>query len=66
MNFSRPDRSYDLSVIEHICDRVLVLNNGVVVEENTAEDLFRDPQDEYTKRLLAAVPVVRPWLQETP
>ena len=58
--------SHDLSVIEHICDRVLVLNNGVVVEENTAEDLFRDPQDEYTKRLLAAVPVVRPWLQETP
>jgi ABC-type glutathione transport system ATPase component len=57
--------SHDLSVIEHICDRVLVLNNGVVVEEATAEELFRNPQDEYTKRLLAAVPVVRPWLQET-
>ena len=53
-------------MIEHICDRVLVLNNGGVIEENSAEDLFRDPQDEYTKRLLAAVPVVRPWLQETP
>lgn len=54
--------SHDLSVVEHICDRVLVLNGGVVVEEGTAEALFRDPQDEYTRRLFAAVPVVRPWL----
>lgn len=58
--------SHDLSVIEHICDRVLVLNDGVVVEEGTAEDLFRDPKDAYTRRLFAAVPVVRPWLDTTP
>jgi ABC-type glutathione transport system ATPase component len=58
--------SHDLSVIEHICDRVLVLNGGVVVEEGTAVDLFRNPQDAYTKRLLAAVPVVRPWLDAAP
>ncbi|GAA2080840.1 dipeptide ABC transporter ATP-binding protein [Pseudolysinimonas kribbensis] len=54
--------SHDLSVIEHLCDRVLVLNKGVVVEQNGTRELFEDPQDEYTKALLAAVPVVRPWL----
>jgi len=53
-------------VIEHICDRVLVLNKGVVVEEGTALDLFERPQDDYTRALLAAVPVVRPWLTERP
>jgi len=58
--------SHDLSVIEHICDRVLVLNKGVVVEEGTALDLFERPQDDYTRALLAAVPVVRPWLTERP
>ncbi|WP_298862575.1 ATP-binding cassette domain-containing protein [uncultured Microbacterium sp.] len=59
--------SHDLSVIEHICDRVLVLNKGVVVEEGTALELFENPQDEYTRALLAAVPVARPWLvEETP
>jgi ABC-type oligopeptide transport system ATPase subunit len=59
--------SHDLSVIEHICDRVLVLNKGVVVEEGTALELFENPQDEYTRALLSAVPVARPWLiEETP
>lgn len=58
--------SHDLSVIEHICDRVLVLNQGVVVEEGTTEELFENPRDPYTQALLSAVPVVRPWLESTP
>jgi ABC-type glutathione transport system ATPase component len=58
--------SHDLSVIEHICDRVLVLNKGVVVEDGTAAELFENPQHPYTRALLSAVPVVRPWLEETP
>jgi len=57
--------SHDLSVIEHICDRVLVLNKGIVVEEGTALELFEHPQDPYTRALLGAVPVVRPWLEES-
>jgi oligopeptide transport system ATP-binding protein len=57
--------SHDLSVIEHICDRVLVLNKGVVVEEGTALALFENPQDDYTRALLSAVPVARPWLTDT-
>lgn len=58
--------SHDLSVIEHICDRVLVLNKGVVVEEGTARQLFESPQHPYTQKLLAAVPVARPWLNGAP
>ena len=37
-----------------------------LVEEGTALELFENPQDDYTRGLLAAVPVVRPWLTETP
>jgi ABC-type glutathione transport system ATPase component len=55
--------SHDLSVIEHICDRVLVLHHGVVVEEDTARGIFEHPRDDYTRALLGAVPVVRPWLE---
>lgn len=54
--------SHDLSVIEHICDRVLVLDQGVVVEDGTPRDLVENPQHPYTKKLFAAVPNVRPWL----
>lgn len=54
--------SHDLSVIEHTCDRVLVLHHGKVVESGTPQRIFECPQDAYTKLLLAAVPVVRPWL----
>lgn len=54
--------SHDLSVIEYLCDRVLVLHGGEVVEEGRARDIFDRPRHDYTKALLAAVPVVRPWL----
>ncbi|WP_051266301.1 ABC transporter ATP-binding protein [Nakamurella lactea] len=55
--------SHDLSVIEHLSDRVLVLNKGEVVEEGAVRQIFADPRDAYTRALLAAVPVVRPWLE---
>jgi len=57
--------SHDLSVIEHLCDRVLVLHHGHVVEQGDAREIFEHPQHEYTKALLAAVPAVRPWLEQT-
>nr|WP_197423942.1 ABC transporter ATP-binding protein [Bradyrhizobium valentinum] len=48
--------SHDLGVVHHISDRVLVMNQGCVVESGAADDIFLNPRAEYTKRLVAAVP----------
>lgn len=48
--------AHDLAVVEHISDHVLVMNRGKLVESASAEQLYRDPQDPYTRRLLDAVP----------
>lgn len=52
--------SHDLALVEVIADRVLVMAGGRVVEEGGIEQIFRSPREEYTKRLLAAVPVPLP------
>jgi peptide/nickel transport system ATP-binding protein len=49
--------SHDLAVVEALCDRVLVMYRGQVVEEAPRAELFERPQHDYTKLLLAAVPV---------
>lgn len=46
--------SHDLNVVYQICNRVLVMQHGALVEQNTTEELFAAPQHEYTKRLLKA------------
>lgn len=46
--------SHDLSLVARLCDRVLVLKNGNVVERGTQEEIFYHPQKEYTKQLIAA------------
>lgn len=46
--------SHDLNVIYQICDRVLVMQHGIIVEQNTVDELFRNPQHPYTKQLLLA------------
>lgn len=48
--------SHDLSVVKHISDRVLVMQQGRVVEMADSDNLYRDPQTEYTRVLLAAIP----------
>ena len=46
--------SHDLSLVARLCDRVLVLKNGKVVERGTKDDIFYRPKQEYTKQLMAA------------
>lgn len=48
--------SHDLSVIRRVCDRVAVLQAGRLVETGTTREVYDAPQQDYTRRLLAAVP----------
>ncbi|MEM7219491.1 MAG: ATP-binding cassette domain-containing protein [Pseudomonadota bacterium] len=48
--------AHDLAVVRHICDEVLVLYRGRVVEQGPTETLFNSPQHDYTRLLLSAIP----------
>ncbi len=50
--------AHDLAVVEHISDEILVLHHGELVESGPAEAVCQNPQHEYTKKLLASVPVL--------
>ena len=50
--------AHDLAVVEHISDHVLVMHHGKIVESASAEAIYNDPQNEYTKTLLSAVPSI--------
>jgi peptide/nickel transport system ATP-binding protein len=51
--------SHDLSVVRHLCDRVLVMRAGQVVEAGETRAIFREPRHPYTRALLDAVPRLR-------
>jgi peptide/nickel transport system ATP-binding protein len=48
--------SHDLSVVRYMCDRIMVMNKGKIVESGTAEEVYEHPKSEYTKQLLSAIP----------
>jgi peptide/nickel transport system ATP-binding protein len=48
--------SHDLSVIRYLCDRVLVMENGRIVESGNVEAVYNNPQMDYTRALIAAIP----------
>jgi peptide/nickel transport system ATP-binding protein len=49
--------SHDLAVIRYIADRILVMNQGEIVETGSAEDIYRRPQHPYTRKLVESIPI---------
>ena len=48
--------THDLGVVQHVADRILVMNRGRIVESGTCDEVLKNPKEEYTKNLIAAVP----------
>ena len=55
--------SHDLSVIRHLCSRVIVMYLGQIVEEGPIEEIFANPKHPYTQALLSAVPIPDPAMR---
>lgn len=50
--------SHDIGVVQNLCDTVAVMKDGSIVERGATQDVLLHPQQDYTKRLLAAIPVI--------
>ena len=48
--------SHDLSLVKRLCGRILVMHDGRVVEEGASEEIFTDPKQDYTRKLIDAIP----------
>ena len=50
--------THDVGVVQHIADHIIVMNHGKIVEEGTADEVLKNPKEEYTRRLMASVPKI--------
>ena len=55
MNLSLLFISHDLALVQGLCDRILVMHDGVIVEEGKSGDVLHNPQTDYTKLLISSV-----------
>lgn len=60
MNLTMLFIAHDLAIVRRLCDRVVVMYRGRIVESGRCEDVFAAPKDPYTARLLAAIPSIDP------
>lgn len=51
--------SHDMNVIKYLADRVGIMHNGVLLEENYTSTIFKYPKNEYTKKLLNSIPILK-------
>ena len=58
--------THDLRVAAQLCDRVIVMHQGLIVEEGPTHELYANPQPDYTRRLLHAAPAALPPLEAAP
>ena len=52
--------THDLALVRNFAHDAIVMNRGKIVEQGTVEEIFRNPRDPYTRKLLKAIPVVGP------
>ena len=64
LNLSYLFISHDLSVVRSVTDRVMVMKSGEIVEHGETEDVFTNPQHDYTKTLIAAAPSLADALEK--
>jgi ABC-type oligopeptide transport system ATPase subunit len=57
--------SHDMAVIHHLCDRIAVMLDGRIVEQGSRDQVINDPQHDYTRALLAAVPQPVPTIADS-
>lgn len=57
--------SHDLAVIQHLCDRVIVMRSGTIVESGRPETIFSWPKHPYTQKLLDSLPVSHPKYRQS-
>jgi len=50
--------SHDVAVVANLCEKILVMKEGEIVEENSVEAILKNPQEAYTQKLLAAIPAL--------
>jgi len=55
-NFTCIFISHDLSVVRYISDRIMVMNKGKIEESGPSDEIYFNPQSDYTKRLIASIP----------